>query len=122
MSSDSPTPEAAPETATATPARRSVSFSVSTMAWTGVTTALGLTAITLAGFLVSAHSEISARDAADADNKHAEQIATDYAVGAATVNFADFNSWVGKLKANTTPPWRTSSTPPHRNCRRSSPH
>ncbi|WP_157573869.1 hypothetical protein [Nocardia jejuensis] len=73
------------------------------MAWAGATAALGLTALTLAGFLVSAHSEISSRDAAAADDKHAEQIATDYAVGAATVNFADFNSWVGKLKANTTP-------------------
>ncbi len=107
MSTDSPTlqttsaPEPAP--ATTAPTRRSVSVSVSTMAWAGATAALGLTALTLAGFLVSAHSEISSRDAAAADDKHAEQIATDYAVGAATVNFADFNSWVGKLKANTTP-------------------
>ncbi|WP_246023495.1 hypothetical protein [Nocardia yunnanensis] len=73
------------------------------MAWAGATTALGLTAIALAGFLVSARSEICSRDAAAADTKHAEQVATDYAVGAATVNFADFNAWVGKLKANTTP-------------------
>ncbi|WP_432279302.1 hypothetical protein [Nocardia brasiliensis] len=54
-------------------------------------------------FFLSPRAALVPRDSAAADDKHAEQIATDYAVGAATVNFADFNSWVGKLKANTTP-------------------
>ncbi|WP_433662309.1 hypothetical protein ACQPW1_09210 [Nocardia sp. CA-128927] len=58
--------------------------------------------IVLAGFLIAAHNGISDRDAA-ADNHHAEQVATDYAVGASTVNFADFNAWVGRLKNNTAP-------------------
>jgi hypothetical protein len=39
-----------------------------------------------------------------ADNKqHAEQIALDYAVNAATMNFQDLNTWKGKLVNGTTP-------------------
>ncbi|WP_338772794.1 hypothetical protein V7968_15160 [Nocardia vulneris] len=97
MSTEAEAP--APETTTT----RSVSISVPTMSWTVVTASLAVLALVLGGLLVSARADLGARDSAAADDKHAEQIATDYAVGAATVNFADFNSWVGKLKANTTP-------------------
>lgn len=39
-----------------------------------------------------------------ADNRHhAEQIALDYAVNAATMNFQDLNTWKGKLVNGTTP-------------------
>jgi Mce-associated membrane protein len=39
-----------------------------------------------------------------ADNEqHAEQIALDYAVNAATMNFQDLNTWKGKLVNGTTP-------------------
>ena len=39
-----------------------------------------------------------------ADNvQHAEQIALDYAVNAATMNFQDLNTWKGKLVNGTTP-------------------
>ncbi|MFI6213424.1 hypothetical protein ACIBCD_15660 [Nocardia brasiliensis] len=89
--------------ASGTTTTRSVSISVPTMIWTVVTASLTVLALVLGGFLISARADLGARDSAAADDKHAEQIATDYAVGAATVNFADFNSWVGKLKANTTP-------------------
>ncbi|WP_067540507.1 hypothetical protein [Nocardia crassostreae] len=82
---------------------RSVSLPVSTLAWGAATGALAIVAVTLAIFLVSARGQLSDRDAAAVDTAHAEQVATDYAVGASTVNFADFNSWVGKLKANTAP-------------------
>ncbi|NNH72740.1 hypothetical protein HLB23_23230 [Nocardia uniformis] len=73
------------------------------MIWTAATAALAIIAIVLAGFLISARGDISHRDTVAADDAHAQQVATDYAVGASTVNFADFNAWVGRLKANTTP-------------------
>ncbi|QIS04348.1 hypothetical protein F5X71_20245 [Nocardia brasiliensis] len=73
------------------------------MAWSAATIALVAVAVTLAGLLFSARGELSDRAAIVAADKRAEQVASDYAVGAATVNFADFNTWVGKLKANTTP-------------------
>jgi hypothetical protein len=38
-----------------------------------------------------------------ADDKRAEQIALDYAVNAATMNFQDLNTWKGKLVKGTTP-------------------
>ncbi|MEV0250391.1 hypothetical protein AB0H76_27590 [Nocardia sp. NPDC050712] len=56
------------------------------------------------GFLwVSAKGDLDDKNAQAADNVHAEQVATDYAIGAATVNYQDINAWVAKLKANTTP-------------------
>ncbi|MGW4241882.1 hypothetical protein [Nocardia sp. NPDC004722] len=52
---------------------------------------------------------LSARSDADrqrttADNdRHAEQVAMDYAVGASNIDNADFQAWVNRLKSNTTP-------------------
>ncbi len=46
-------------------------------------------------------SESGARNddrAAAADREHAEQLAEDYAVGAATVDFQDLDAWLGRLK------------------------
>lgn len=60
-------------------------------------------AATLSFLLVKARGDLSARDAADADNQHAESIATNYAVGAATINYQDLPAWTAKLKANTAP-------------------
>lgn len=82
---------------------RSVSIPLSTIVWSAATALLAVVSIVLAGFLIAAHNGISDRDAVAADNHHAEQVATDYAVGASTVNFADFNAWVGRLKNNTAP-------------------
>lgn len=42
-------------------------------------------------------------NAAADDTRHAEQIATDYAVGAATIRFDEFEAWIGRLKVNTAP-------------------
>ncbi|MCP2315988.1 hypothetical protein APR12_001321 [Nocardia amikacinitolerans] len=56
-----------------------------------------------AALWMSARSELSDRDASAAGYRHAEQVATDYAVGASTINFQDYNAWIGKLKANTSP-------------------
>ncbi|MFD0364247.1 hypothetical protein ACFQZZ_22615 [Nocardia sp. GCM10030253] len=84
-------------------APRSISLPVSTVAWAAATTALTILAVTLAGFLFAARSELADRDTVTADNRHAEQIATDYAVGASTVDYTEFASWVGRLKQNTAP-------------------
>ncbi|MFE3189792.1 hypothetical protein ACFXHA_12340 [Nocardia sp. NPDC059240] len=85
------------------PQPRTVSLSVSSLGWTAAVAVLAIAVVTLAGFLIAARSDISHREARASDDRHAEQVATDYAVGASTVNFADFNSWVGRLKANTAP-------------------
>ncbi|MBF6224213.1 hypothetical protein IU470_03645 [Nocardia abscessus] len=56
-----------------------------------------------AALWLSARSDLSDRDAAAAADRRAEQVATDYAVGASTINFQDYNAWIAKLKANTSP-------------------
>ncbi|UFS99049.1 hypothetical protein [Nocardia huaxiensis] len=89
--------------AAAAPATRTVSIPVSTLAWSVALAAVTVIAIVLGVLLLNARGEISDRDALAADHLHAEQVASDYAVGAATVNYADFASWVGRLKANTAP-------------------
>ncbi|MEC3920609.1 hypothetical protein [Nocardia sp. CDC160] len=67
-------------------------------------------AVLLVGALVwvtvlwqSARGEVNDAAARAADDKHAEQVASDYALGAANLNYADFNAWTARLKANTTP-------------------
>jgi Mce-associated membrane protein len=57
----------------------------------------------LGGFLWSARGDLAQRDARSADGDRAEQLATKYAVGAATIKFDDINSWIGQLKAGTSP-------------------
>jgi Mce-associated membrane protein len=44
------------------------------------------------------------------NDRHAEQIALDYAVNAATMNFQDLNTWKGKLVNGTTPNLREKLT------------
>ncbi|MGW4122062.1 hypothetical protein [Nocardia sp. NPDC004711] len=67
-------------------------------------------AVLLVGALVtvtvlwqSARGDLKDRDAQAANDKHAEQVASDYAMGAANLNFSDFNAWTARLKSNTTP-------------------
>ncbi|MFI6997478.1 hypothetical protein [Nocardia sp. NPDC050175] len=80
-----------------------VSIRVSTVLHTAVIAALVLAVCALAGFLWSARSDIADRNARAADEQQAERISTDYAVGAATLNYQDINGWVNRLKSNTTP-------------------
>ncbi|MFE3190733.1 hypothetical protein ACFXHA_17110 [Nocardia sp. NPDC059240] len=44
-----------------------------------------------------------ARAQAPDDERHAEQVATDYAVGAATVDYRDFDAWMVREKTNIAP-------------------
>ncbi|OQS17473.1 hypothetical protein B0T36_02150 [Nocardia donostiensis] len=76
---------------------------VSTVVQAVVIGALAIAVIVLSALLWSARSDLSDRDDRAAAEQRAEQVATDYAVGAATVNYQDINAWVTNLKANTAP-------------------
>ncbi|MFF3227960.1 hypothetical protein ACFYV7_34545 [Nocardia suismassiliense] len=91
--------------AEAAPARdpKTVSIRLSTVAVAAALVALTAATVVFGALWASARGDLSDRDAAAADDKHAEQVATDYAVGASNINFQDVNAWVAKLKANTTP-------------------
>ncbi|MEV6558735.1 hypothetical protein AB0M22_23690 [Nocardia sp. NPDC051756] len=82
---------------------RSVSIEIPTLIRGAVITVLVLAVIVLSIFLVRARGELAGDRAAAADDRHAEQVAIDYAVGASTINYADINTWIGKLRANTAP-------------------
>ncbi|MFF2554315.1 hypothetical protein ACFVUS_25165 [Nocardia sp. NPDC058058] len=80
-----------------------LSLPVSTLIAGAVAVVLLLISGTLGVLLWQSRGELGDHNAAAADDKRAEQVATDYAVGAATINYKDFNSWVAKLKTNTVP-------------------
>lgn len=56
-----------------------------------------------AALYLSAKGDLADRETQSDDNSHAEQIASDYAVGASTINYQDLNSWLERLKVGTTP-------------------
>lgn len=60
-------------------------------------------AITFGVLWQSARSDIADRDAKAADDRHAVQVATDYAVGASVIDYHDTKAWLDKLETNTTP-------------------
>ncbi|MEV5838081.1 hypothetical protein [Nocardia sp. NPDC052112] len=80
-----------------------VSIRISTVVLGTVIGALVIAVAVLSGFLFSARSDLADRNDRAAADKKAEQVATEYAVGAATVNYQDIPSWVAELKANTVP-------------------
>ncbi|MCX4092056.1 hypothetical protein [Nocardia sp. alder85J] len=84
-------------------APRTVSLRLSTVLTAVVVVALVAVSVTFGGLWLSARGHLHDRDAAQAADQHAEQVATDYAVGASTINYQDVNTWIGKLKANTSP-------------------
>ncbi|MBF6171775.1 hypothetical protein [Nocardia blacklockiae] len=84
-------------------AARTVSVRVSTVATAVAGVALIALAAVFGSLWLSARGTLHDRDARAADDRHAEQVATDYSVGASTIDFQDVNAWVAKLKANTSP-------------------
>ncbi|WP_040806802.1 hypothetical protein [Nocardia concava] len=94
------TPEKSSETAK--PAL-TVSIRLSTVLVAATIAALLAVSITFGVLYASASSKLSDRDATAADNRHAEQIATDYALGASTIDYHDVKGWLGRLQAGTTP-------------------
>ncbi|WP_019927241.1 hypothetical protein [Nocardia sp. BMG111209] len=62
-----------------------------------------LVATVVFGYLYrSARSDIDDAAAAAAADKHAEEVALNYAVGASTIDFHDTKSWLTRLEAGTT--------------------
>ncbi|MFI6047987.1 hypothetical protein ACIA8C_40660 [Nocardia sp. NPDC051321] len=98
-----PTTEAPETAAPAAKNARTVSIRLSTVAYGAALVALAAATAVFAALWASAHGDLNDRDAAAAAGQHAEQVATDYAVGASNINFQDVNAWVAKLKTNTTP-------------------
>ncbi|WP_330254963.1 hypothetical protein OG874_10680 [Nocardia sp. NBC_00565] len=70
----------------------------------GAVAALLVAAVAVLGWQVQAKSgDIDAMRADTADRAHAEQIALDYAVAAAQMDFKDLQSWQTRLTKGTTP-------------------
>lgn len=51
----------------------------------------------------AARAEVTSMRSANDDRRHAEQVASDYSVGAAEMNFKDLATWSTRLTANTSP-------------------
>ncbi|WKG10165.1 hypothetical protein QX204_01265 [Nocardia sp. PE-7] len=87
----------------ATPTKGTVAVRVSSLVGGAVIAVLAIIALVLGVLLGSARSEISDMKDQAADNAKAEQIALDYSVGSATLNYQDVDAWVAELKAGTSP-------------------
>ncbi|WP_232329565.1 hypothetical protein [Nocardia violaceofusca] len=97
-------PEGAEDNSVATGrASGTVSIRLSAIALGAAIIALVAATGVFAALWLSARGQLSDRDATAAADRRAEQVATDYAVGASTINFQDYNAWIAKLKANTSP-------------------
>ncbi|MGW4242161.1 hypothetical protein, partial [Nocardia sp. NPDC004722] len=82
---------------------RTVSIRLSTVLVAAAIAAPLALSVTFGVLYASASSKLSDRDAAAADDRHAEQVATDYALGASTIDYHDVKGWLGRLQAGTTP-------------------
>lgn len=94
------------EPTTTEPAERSprtVSLRISSVLVAATIGVLAVATVTFAVLYFSARSTIADRDARAADDRHAERIATDYGVGASTIDYRDVAAWFGRLRAGTSP-------------------
>lgn len=83
--------------------RRSISVSVRTLMVGAVITVLAVALAVMAWMYMGAQTQI-ADNARAADNaRHAEQIATDYSVNAAVMDYKDLGPWKQNLVKGTTP-------------------
>jgi Mce-associated membrane protein len=81
---------------------RQIALRLSTVATTAAIFALLIATGAFASLYFRVQHDISARDARAAEDRHAQQIATDYALGASTIDYRDTKTWFNKLKADTT--------------------
>ncbi|MFZ2241852.1 MAG: hypothetical protein WAV90_20230 [Gordonia amarae] len=111
----SPKTETSPttETSTETPAStkreasgasqpRQIAISVRSLAVGAALIALAAATIVFALLWMGARSDVSDRDAKASNEKRAEQISLDYAVGAATTDYQKLDEWFATLKKGTT--------------------
>ncbi|MEU4812864.1 hypothetical protein AB0H20_26970 [Nocardia fluminea] len=82
---------------------RTVSLRLSTVLTTVTIAVLVAAVVTFASLYFSAEATIADRAARDADAAHVEQIASDYGVGASTIDYRDVQAWFTRLKTGTTP-------------------
>jgi Mce-associated membrane protein len=82
---------------------RRVSLSVRTLVTATAFLALVAAVAVMTWLYFGEHGKVEAQQQAAANEQRAEQIALDYAVNAATMNFQDLNTWKGKLVNGTTP-------------------
>ncbi|MFI7193649.1 hypothetical protein ACIBQ0_28295 [Nocardia nova] len=90
------------EAATERRAALTIAVRLSTVVTTAVIVVLLAVGIVFGCLYFSARSTLSDRDAAAAGDKHAEDIASKYAVGASTIDYHDVKSWIERLKTGTT--------------------
>ncbi|MGW5513878.1 hypothetical protein [Nocardia africana] len=88
-------------TARTAKAPRTLSIRLSTVATAAAGVALIAVAVVFGSLWLSARGDLRDRDDRAATQQHAEQVATDYAVGASTIDYQNVGAWIGKLKAGT---------------------
>ncbi|WP_063046219.1 hypothetical protein [Nocardia pseudovaccinii] len=101
--SNTPKSESEPTPAAPLRAQLTLAIRLSTVLTTVVIVALLALTIVFGSLYFSARSTLTDRDSAAADDRHAEQIASDYSVGASTIDYHDVKSWIERLKTGTTP-------------------
>ena len=95
-------PHSARADADVSPSRR-VSLSVRTLVTSIVILVLAIGVGVTTWMYLGERDKLEAQQTQTANYQHAEQIALDYAVNAATMNFRDLNTWKTKLVNGTTP-------------------
>jgi Mce-associated membrane protein len=91
------------ETTSSKAVSRRVSLSLRTLVVAGVFMLLVAAVGVMAWLYVGERGKVAAQQQRAADYQRAEQVALDYAVNAAAMNFQDLNAWKGKLVEGTTP-------------------
>ncbi|WP_227981501.1 hypothetical protein [Nocardia spumae] len=84
-------------------AQFTVAIRLSTALISAAIVALLVLSVVFGYLYFAARSTLSDRDAAAADDRRAEQIASSYSVGASTIDFHDVKGWIERLKVGTTP-------------------
>jgi Mce-associated membrane protein len=92
------------------PSPRRVSLSVRTLVVATVFVVLLAALAAMVWLYFGERAKVEAQLRQTDNDRHAEQIALDYAVNAATMNFQDLNTWKGKLVNGTTPNLRDKLT------------
>ena len=92
-----------PESVKSTRRQRSVSVSVRGLVVGAVIVALVAAVAALGWLYIDARHQLNAQALQSTNAAHAEKVALDYAVNAATMDFKDLQSWHVKLVAGTSP-------------------
>ncbi|WP_228566725.1 hypothetical protein [Nocardia sp. SYP-A9097] len=91
-----------PEKPTPGLAERTVSLRLSTILTALALVALLVATAVFAAMYISAESKLSERDSSAAADRHAAEIASNYAVGASTIDYRDTKAWLSRLQSGTT--------------------